>query len=61
MSHLLLAPSGRDVFNSAASPSFNLPSPFLSIETSHSAPTPSTLFELTTLALFVKHPTSHYL
>jgi hypothetical protein len=26
MSHLLLAPSGRDVFNSTASPSFDLPS-----------------------------------
>jgi hypothetical protein len=62
MSHLLLAPSGRDVFNSAASPSFDLPSSFLSIETivsSHSALAPSTLFEHTTLAL-VEHPTSHY-
>src|SRR6202034_586172 len=64
MSHLLLAPSRRDVFNSAASPSpsFDLPSLFLSIETIvsfHSAPAPSTLFEHTTLAL-VEHPTSHY-
>jgi hypothetical protein len=33
MSHLLLAPSGRGVFNSAASPSFDFPSSFLSIET----------------------------
>ena len=40
MSHLLLAPSRSDVFNSAASPSFDLPSPYLSIETSHGAPAP---------------------
>jgi hypothetical protein len=63
MSHLLLAPSGRDVFNPAISPSFDLPSSFLSIETIvsfHGVPTPSTRFEYTTLALFVEHPTSHY-
>jgi hypothetical protein len=62
MSHLLLAPSRRDVFNPAALPSFEVPS-FLFIKTivlSHSAPAPSTLFEHTTLALFVEHPTSHY-
>jgi hypothetical protein len=60
MSHLLLAPSWRDVFNSAASPSFDLPSSFLSIETivsSRGALAPFTLFEHTTLALFVEHPT----
>jgi hypothetical protein len=63
MSHLLLAPSWRDVFNSAASPSFNIPSSFLSIETivsSCGAPAPFTVFERTTLALFVEHPTGHY-
>ena len=62
MSHLLLTPSGRDVFNPAVSPSFDLPS-FLSIETivsSCGAPAPSTLFKHAKLALFVKHPTSHY-
>jgi hypothetical protein len=60
MSHLLLALSRRDVFNSAALPSFNLPLLFLFIKTPYSMLTPFTLFEHTTLALFVKHPTSHY-
>jgi hypothetical protein len=62
MSHLLLAPSRRDVFDLAASPSFDLPL-FLFIETivsSRGASTPSTLFEYAKLTLFVKHPTSYY-
>jgi hypothetical protein len=62
MSHLLLAPSGKDVFNPAVSPSFDLPL-FLFIETivsSRGALAPSTLFEHAKLALFVEHSTSHY-
>ena len=63
MSHLLLAPSGRGVFNSTASPSFDLLLLFLSIETivsSRGAFIPFTLFEHTTLAFFVEHPISYY-
>jgi hypothetical protein len=64
--HLLLAPSRRDVFNPAASSSFDLPSSFLSIKSTVSQfyliVHLHILFSLNTLhLLFIKHTTGHYL
>jgi hypothetical protein len=62
-SHLLLAPSRRDVFNSTTSPSFNLPSPYLFIKTSHSAPAPLLFLNtlhFCSLSSILLVTTSHY-